>query len=337
QSILANRRNQLVLGLVVMLVILHGFLLPFSDSHPPPPPELAELAELGEDTTGDTPPAAGPNSPSGSNSRATSGGLSKLWNGVLSLGKHGPQPTCSQLPVPDDFWYLSGPPTVKLAPPKRALSPGDSVCVRVVVPPAPHNVSHFFIPLPGAFWDSIILDLVGERLNVSVTAKLKATPDLRNHDRESVHIYEADVVLRDPDVYRPEGILEHRNAEWNPEIPMNPLPYDAEPLEVSGESKVTVVDDRASPYSLHNYLSLPLCTSTAVEGRWIRQRDLPFSAAVVPGSDNHGRVWLPYSCRMRRVPYEEFVGCLREKYPLTHWYGDSNTRRSLKKISTLGK
>ncbi|KAJ1943877.1 hypothetical protein GGF37_002453 [Kickxella alabastrina] len=215
---------------------------------------------------------------------------------------------------------------------------GESVCVRVIVPLRPSNSTDAFVPLPSAPWDSILLDMVGLSSGISIPVNLQPVSDMRNRRQDSVHIYEANVVLRDIDVYHPEGFLEFRDARWNPEGPLLPQQYSPEPLDITEAQQVVVKDEhRASPYSLWKYTELPLCTDSNAEGRWVYVHNIPFDPELVPLPDNLNRVWLPYTCRLRRVSYAQFAQCLVSKYPRVHWYGDSNVRRSLKKISSLGE
>ncbi|KAJ2156961.1 hypothetical protein GGF46_004832 [Coemansia sp. RSA 552] len=184
-------------------------------------------------------------------------------------------------------------------------------------------------------WDSVLLDMVGNNTGVNVPVDLKPAPDRRNKDRRSTHIYQADVVLRDADTYRPQGYLEFRDAQWNPDDGGTPqlVPED---LTVVDWMKVTVVDDGQSPYNLKRYPGLPLCTEMDMDGRWVPAASLPFSPSLVPTADHHGLVWLPYDCRLRNIPYRNFVKDLTETNKLVHWFGDNNMQRSAKKITSLG-
>ncbi|KAJ1724304.1 hypothetical protein LPJ61_005750, partial [Coemansia biformis] len=215
---------------------------------------------------------------------------------------------------------------------------GQTVCVRVVVPAAPERNSITFTPLVGMPWDSVLLDMVGATTNISVPVDLKPIADFRNTLRDSTHVYEADVLLRDVDVYTPRGFIEFREAKWNPESGLQPMPYEPEAIFIGESLGVSVEDvDATSPYSLKRHLDLPLCTEPDAEGRWMSADALPFDVSELPPPDNHNMVWLPYSCRLRHISYTDAVQCMAARYPLMHWYGDSNIRRSLKKLVTLGQ
>ncbi|KAI9502690.1 hypothetical protein BX070DRAFT_235730 [Coemansia spiralis] len=252
-----------------------------------------------------------------------------------------PSRRCADLPVPPDHWHLAdGSPAFVSIPNAAPIGVGGSVCVRVVVPPRPHNATVLYTPFPGTPWDSVLLDMVGNATNISVPVDLRPIRHVMNTERSSVHIYEADVVLRDADVYIPQGILEYRDAEWNPEMRELLVPYAPANLTIDDGLVVEAVeaaDGGENPYSLSRHMELPLCTESSPEGRWVSIDDLPFDPSWVPLPDNNGRVWLPYACRLKRYSYERFAHCLRERYPVLHLFGDSNIRRMMKKLTTLGQ
>ncbi|KAJ2715712.1 hypothetical protein H4R19_001049 [Coemansia spiralis] len=249
---------------------------------------------------------------------------------------------CSAIPVPDRYWRLTAansPPFVAM-PLRTTIEAGQSVCVRVVVPAKPTGVLLTYTPFPESPWDSVLLDLVGTATGISVPVALQMTAHAQNYHRSATHIYEANVVLRDADTYRPQGVLEFRDARWNPDAGLSPAEYQPEELRIPRMLKVIVVDrDGLSPFSLQRHMALPLCTTLESDGRWVPQALLQplLDAEQKPAvTDAAGRAWLPYACRLRRIAYSEFAQCLQSKHPLMHWYGDSNLRRALKKITTLG-
>ncbi|KAJ2156959.1 hypothetical protein GGF46_004830 [Coemansia sp. RSA 552] len=250
---------------------------------------------------------------------------------------------CQEIPVPPHLWEQQNTsPSVVLPSTLGSLAPGDSVCVRVVVPVSSGaSSSVVYAPLPNAPWDSVLLDLVGQS-GISVPVHLRAVADLRNTFHEVTHVYEADVVLRDVDVYRPEGYVEFREGRWNPEGGLPPFAHGSEPLTISsGPQVISVSEDPlqagGNPFALENYPNLPLCTELNVEGRWVPLENLPFDPIWASVRDNHNWVWLPYTCRLRAIPYAELETCLASKYPMMHWFGDSNLRRVMKKLVTGGQ
>ncbi|KAJ1796757.1 hypothetical protein LPJ59_003551 [Coemansia sp. RSA 2399] len=247
---------------------------------------------------------------------------------------------CADLPIPPEYWTLeeeTAPAFVDI-PRTKAIEVGETVCVRVVIPAQPSHASVLYTPFPDMGWDSVMLDLVGNDTGISVPVQLRPSPDFRNTRRDSVHVYEADVLLRDVDLYRPQGLIEYRSAEWNPEDGLPIVMYDPEPLLISDLLEIEVADEFGrSPYSLARHMELPLCTELSPEGRWVAAADVPFDTEGLPSPDPQGRIWMPYSCRLQRYSYAGFAQCLLKKYPLMHFYGDSNTRRMLKKVTTLGE
>ncbi|KAJ1718828.1 hypothetical protein LPJ61_006455, partial [Coemansia biformis] len=246
---------------------------------------------------------------------------------------------CSELPIPSKYWSMTAADTMAFVdiPRRSEIEAGASVCVRVVVPAKALSFPTTFTPIPDSPWDSILLDLVGNATGISVPVQLEMATNAQNYHRDATHVYEADVVLRDADVYRPHGYIEFRGARWNPQDAQGPQPFEPEALSIDNGLHVSVVDsDGFSSFSLEHHLDLPLCTEADVDGRWVLASSLPFDTSRVLAPDHTGRVWLPYSCRMRPYTYQAYTKCLVQKYPLIHWYGDSNTRRALMKVTSHG-
>ncbi|KAJ2448394.1 hypothetical protein EV183_005460 [Coemansia sp. RSA 2336] len=240
---------------------------------------------------------------------------------------------CSELPVPESYLTLADfSPFIDISQP-YIVAAGSSVCVRVVVPAVPSNTFLSYAPFPGTPWDSVLVDMVGNNTGVSIPVALQPSNHAQNYIRNQTHIYEADVVLRDADIYIPTGYIEYRNGLWNNEDHIEIPPMIPEQLEVN--AVVTVEDNALNDFRLSNYPNLPLCTEPDADGRWIAKDKLPFNTTLA--TDNYGRVWLLYSCQLQPYTYKEFARCLQQKHPLIHWFGDSNTRRALKKLTTFGQ
>ncbi|KAJ1965360.1 hypothetical protein GGI12_000838 [Dipsacomyces acuminosporus] len=241
---------------------------------------------------------------------------------------------------------------------RLVISAGQPICVRVVVPPqAPANsveassrhITQLYQPIAGSpgMWDSIILDAVGAKTGASVPVTLSPLHHLNMIAHDLVHIYEGELRLYDSDVFRLDGTLEYREARWNYEPPATePFDYTPESIDVPGDMHIEVVAPQSSPYHINNYVRLPLCTRSDEPGRWLPASSLPFAAASQSLPVVKGRVWLPYRCRLRGYSYSAFLQCLDTNRPFSpdrgetytiHWFGDTNTRRSLKKITSLGK
>ncbi|KAJ1956297.1 hypothetical protein EC988_001426 [Linderina pennispora] len=206
-------------------------------------------------------------------------------------------------------------------------------------------MTHLFQPLAGnpMHWDSIILDAVGQKSGVSMPIHLHPVRHLSMIDRGFVHVYEGQFVPYDGDVFKVSGLLEYRDAMWNYEHPSKVPPYA--PEAISADFEIAVSVRHSSPYHLNNYAKLPFCEHADVPGRWHRISSLPFSPAVYGLPVVDGRVWLPFTCRLRGYTYSEFLQCLDVNRPLSpdrgepytiHWFGDTNSRRALKKITSLG-
>ncbi|KAJ2500339.1 hypothetical protein GGH96_002836 [Coemansia sp. RSA 1972] len=264
-----------------------------------------------------------------------------LWNKLHNhrLPHESGRRKCSEIEIPKIYWTTTAAntPAFVAIPYAGQISVDDTVCIRVVVPAKKQRAHMAYTPFPNTPWDSVLLDLVGQRTGVSVPVHLQPVMDIRNTFRDESHVYEADVWLRDVDEYRAEGYVEFRDALWNCDGELAPADYIPEPLHIPSTLHVDVVDpQKTSAFSLERYMELPLCTDLDVEGRWVSSDALSFNTDLVPPPDDHGRVWLPYTCRLRRIEYSEYMQCLKQRYPLMHWYGDSNLRRVLKKLTTRG-
>ncbi|ORX72852.1 hypothetical protein DL89DRAFT_320606 [Linderina pennispora] len=220
--------------------------------------------------------------------------------------------SCAANPLDSAVWRYSGNSTPFAVPAKPGplyIEAGNPVCIRVVVPPAQpggdsaktsKQMTHLFQPLAGnpMHWDSIILDAVGQKSGVSVPIHLHPVRHLSMIDRGFVH----------------SGLLEYRDAMWNYEHPSKVPPYA--PEAISADFEIAVSVRHSSPYHLNNYAKLPFCEHADVHGRWLRG-----------------------------YTYSEFLQCLDVNRPLSpdrgepytiHWFGDTNSRRALKKITSLG-
>ncbi|KAJ1732810.1 hypothetical protein LPJ72_003210 [Coemansia sp. Benny D160-2] len=242
---------------------------------------------------------------------------------------------------------------------------GQAVCIRVVVPPArPGNeaiglddkasaVVERHQPLAGhpGLWDSMMVDAVGASTGISVPVTMAAAPHMRMAERRAVHVYEGEVRLYDADVFAISGVVEFRDAQWNYEPP-TPVPtrYAPEPIHVAAPTVIRVAVPLESRFHPRNYRALPACTRADEPGRWVAA-----DAAAADGRDviglptYRGRVWLPFECRLRELSNSEFLRCLDSERPhapqrgskteayTIHWFGDTGTRRALKKITSLGE
>ncbi|KAJ1808732.1 hypothetical protein LPJ56_006073, partial [Coemansia sp. RSA 2599] len=239
------------------------------------------------------------------------------------------------------------------------VSPGHCICIRVVVPPKQSasgspltNTTGLtkYRPLPMWPADALMVDLVqtsskldngtedplysGARITVSVDNFRALTND---HDTLRPHVYEGTARLYDPGIYAVDARVEARNGLWNAE-PGQTIPvYEEEAAECA--ITIRVKRDPRHPTYLDRHQNLPLCVDGDNPGRWVPESNLPGSwkkwSYLYPAED--GRVWLPYWCRLRRISHAEFVFHMSYMYPAVHWYGDSNSRRTLRPLVSAGK
>ncbi|KAJ1665996.1 hypothetical protein IW140_000578 [Coemansia sp. RSA 1813] len=246
---------------------------------------------------------------------------------------------------------------------------GQPVCVRVVVPPTQAAdgfereaalVTEKHQPLAGhpGLWDSMMVDAVGAATGISVSVAVAPVAHAHMAERRAVHVYEGDVRLFDADSFEIGGVVEFRDAQWNYEPPTAvPTQYEPEEIQVAAGTLIHVSVPLSSRYHPRSYHALPACTRADEPGRWMAA-----SAAKARGvfglPEYGGRVWLPYMCRLHGYTYNEFLRCLDGGRPLSnssssnnnnnngggganaytiHWFGDTSTRRALKKITSLGE
>ncbi|KAJ2135155.1 hypothetical protein GGH17_002500, partial [Coemansia sp. RSA 788] len=217
-----------------------------------------------------------------------------LWNKLHNqrLPHKSEQKKCSEIKIPKSYWATTAAstPAFVVIPDAGQINVDDTVCIRVVVPARKQRVHMAYTPFPNTPWDSVLLDLVGQRTGVSVPVRLQPAMDIRNTFRDESHVYEADVRLRDVDEYRVEGYVEFRDALWNCDGELAPADYIPEPLHIPSTLRVDVVDpQKTSTYNLERYMELPLCTDLDVEGRWVSSDALSFNTDLVPPPDDHGR------------------------------------------------
>ncbi|KAJ1833781.1 hypothetical protein LPJ63_002495 [Coemansia sp. RSA 2711] len=178
-----------------------------------------------------------------------------------------------------------------------------------------------------------------------VTVSVNMRDVTRNSDYARSHVYEGAAQLFDPGLYALDARIEFRNGQWNADPGLHTPDYKETPMRntLPGNplvpSQVHVLYDPRHATYLGRHQNLPLCTDGAAPGRWIPERNLPPTwktwQYMSPAED--GRVWLPYACRLRRISHAEFVFHMSRRWPSVHWYGDSNSRRTLRPFVMGGK
>ncbi|KAJ2574789.1 hypothetical protein GGH19_003538 [Coemansia sp. RSA 1807] len=235
---------------------------------------------------------------------------------------------------------------------------GQPVCIRVVVPPIKpagmlarqeKEMVELFqtIPSEPGLWDSITLDAVGQSSGISIPVQLQPVAHANMARRNTVHVYEGELQAYDADVFAISGVVEYRDAAWNYEQPASlPDEYQPERISVLRDAQIRVSVPRASSFHPENHMRLPVCQRTDEPGRWVQPATLPFAAEAHGQPLYGGKVWLPYRCRLRSYTYSAFLQCLDDYRPFSpettgkytvHWFGDTNSRRALKKITSLGQ
>ncbi|KAJ2857726.1 hypothetical protein J3B02_000792 [Coemansia erecta] len=244
------------------------------------------------------------------------------------------------------------------------VNPGQCVCVRVVVPPAEKHPKDLlanttsmqqqqqtqYRPLPMWPADALMVDLVQESSKMDdgtddplyFGARITVAVDnfrALGNDRDvfKPHVFEGTARLYDPGTYVVDARVDARNGQWNAEPGQLTPAYLEETVEC--RSRISVRRDHRHPTYLARHQDLPLCAGGDNTGRWVPEDNLPWHwkkwSYLYPAED--GRVWLPYWCRLRRISHAEFVFHMSYAFPSIHWYGDSNSRRTLRPLVSAGK
>ncbi|KAJ1910448.1 hypothetical protein H4219_006209, partial [Mycoemilia scoparia] len=262
---------------------------------------------------------------------------------------------CKNVPLDPKLWDLSNYTNstlpriiypVEPAPEHIRLEYNQPLCVRVVIPSLRkltgamngENSRQYFTTLPNTGWDSVMLEFVGINTKITVPLDLEMYPDFHNNQIDDVHIYQAELRLKDSDLYRPTGYHEFHSGAWNMELDSKFPAYTPTHFHTSDlmKTRVSVVVPQTHHTHYKNHMQLPLCRTPSAEGRWIHKSLLSMDLSEVLPADNLGKIWLPYECRYKPYTYPQYIDCLSTRYPYQHYYGDSNMRRSIKKIVTLG-
>ncbi|ORX96618.1 hypothetical protein K493DRAFT_370801 [Basidiobolus meristosporus CBS 931.73] len=247
---------------------------------------------------------------------------------------------CSMFPLNTELLNATGDAQIHVpSAGSVTLKPYERFCIRVVVPVENPDHRVWYSPLyPGTPWDSLWVRLVETRQKITIPLDMKLLELPGAYLKDRVHIYEGDVELVDPGEYEILPLLEYRRAEWNFEW-NDIVPYAPREVAAPKNFRLSLRDDDSfNPYHHGRHFNLPYCEGGDHPGRWLdASLFTPEELAQLPTPENHNKVWVPYKCRYRRYTYQEFEQCISKKYPTIHWYGDSNTRRALKKITTQGE
>ncbi|KAI8637733.1 hypothetical protein BD408DRAFT_374721, partial [Parasitella parasitica] len=244
---------------------------------------------------------------------------------------------------------------------------------RLLYRPYPQNNAQLTSP----WWDTMMTSLRHVHTNASIPVHMQPWSGHRNlrqrtrelnhvnnqipewsrlredelYERERTHVYEAQITLPHEGSWQLSSLLEfveaRYNFEYGPVSPYKPIqipvfPTNLEYINISSNSQQEK-PIRTDQEILKEHLALPLCKGFKNPGRW-----LPFPKNSSPEANDElaqlvdltrdGKYWAPYSCRLRHLSYEQFNRCASKKYPRgMNLYGDSNTRRSIKKFLSHGQ
>lgn len=224
-----------------------------------------------------------------------------------------------------------------------SLLPGQPFCVRVFIQSsiksAP-STNSTFRPIPGYDIDSIEIHARGKSIFIPFDVNAVKS------DQQQYRIYEADIRLYDEDEYELSGTVEYINGEWNLDYKGIQDYYLGWPLfndtvtsiKIRSDAKRLFTDKEYIP--LKEYSRMPICENGNHTGRWIPKNLLPseYKEHLPPlqGTKNE-LVWVPYNCRYKPYTPEMFMQCVSKQYPKgIQWFGDSNSRRSVKKLVSNG-
>lgn len=232
-----------------------------------------------------------------------------------------------------------------------SILPGQPFCIRIFVENGARfvNSSHFQ-PIPGHNLDSIEIYARGKHVFIPFDVHPAGDHFFSEHKSSSYRVYENDIALYDKDDYTLDGIVEYLDGSWNLNQKGDVAHYlgwsifkdfhfSIEVLEqtIDVENKIRSIS-RNRYFPLEKFKSIPLCNNGNHAGRWIPKKMLPveYEEHLPPlkGSNNE-LVWVPYSCRYKPYSSELFETCVTKYYNNgILWYGDSNSRRSVKKLAS---
>lgn len=253
------------------------------------------------------------------------------------------------------------------------LLPGQPFCIRALVhPPKNHTLNdQLFDRLePESNWDSLELIARGTNFYIPFQSPKALYDTLNNKTRYDTHLYEFEIQLWDVDVYAISGILEYRSGQWSNEGPYGNKTseiVDLNEMEFLSrhDLSIRIIEPDTIEYypAVHTALSnptteapfmpishaasLPLCTNGNHPGRFVPVSLIPDTLSHLPplasaSTSSTPLVFMPFNCRYKPYTHIEFAQCLNNLS--THspnkgdiiWYGDSNSRRSLKDLASMG-
>ena len=132
------------------------------------------------------------------------------------------------------------------------------------------------------------------------------------------------------------GAIEYNNYEWNPDPQLEYLTPAMHRIKYIDKYHILLVP-HPPPHS--SAPTLPICTASNHTGYYARI-DSPY----VPSDDAYtlqrnvlDQSFFPFDCMYRFIDADESFQCLGERYPVVHWFGDSNSRRALRMLYTANR
>ena len=139
-----------------------------------------------------------------------------------------------------------------------------------------------------------------------------------------------------PRVFTFAGAVEYNNYEWNPDPQLEYLMPAMHHIKYVDKYHVLLVP-HPPPHS--SAPALPLCTASNHTGYYARV-DSPY----VPSDEGHvlqrnvlGQSFFAFHCLYRFVGADQSFQCMATRYPVVHWFGDSNSRRALRMLYTANR
>ncbi|RUP44664.1 L-Aspartase-like protein [Jimgerdemannia flammicorona] len=192
----------------------------------------------------------------------------------------------------------------------------------------PDPSTHAYQPVRDHAPDSLLVVAVSENVRHVIDVH-----PVRNHP----NLYAAPAVFLHAGRYHLEIDVEYRNYAWNSE-PDAPFPAYA-PISTTSVNSIDVVASTPASIAL---LEKRLCgPGSDFRGRWLKlgffRKLYPFDYWGVEDThvDDKGYVFVPDRCRIEYFSLSQGNECLKDM--VVHVYGDSNTMRSLKVISTANE
>ena len=139
-----------------------------------------------------------------------------------------------------------------------------------------------------------------------------------------------------PRVFTFVGAIEYNNYEWNPDPHLEYLTPAMHRIKYADKYHILLVPH---PLPHSSAPPLPICTASNHTGYYARV-DSPY----VPSDEGYtlqrnvlDQSFYPLDCLYRFIDADESFSCMATRYPIVHWFGDSNSRRALRMLYTANR